>query len=131
MFKTKGAMLGAAAALAATALLLAGMAINSTAGAATDVPSGGPTGLPAVIDNGSGGNPPASPIEPGTNPTNPTIPGINPAGGAGAGGTAPSGLPSAGFGVAQSGTSTMLLLALAAVALSGAGIATVGAFRRK
>jgi hypothetical protein len=132
MFKTKGAMLGVAAVLAGTALLLAGMAINSTAGAATDG-SGAPSGLPAIEDIGTDpgtGNPPAAPIEP-TSPTAPGAPTTDPLGGAGAGGTAPTGLPSAGYATENNGSNSTLLLALAAMALVGAGVATVGAVRRK
>jgi hypothetical protein len=138
MFKTKGAMLGIAAVLAGTALLLGGMAINSTAGAATDGTGGFPAGLPDPLgDNGTTdpgeGAPPASPIEP-TNPGDPGLggtPGTDPLGGAGAGGTAPGGLPDAGFGEPSDGDSGMILLGLAAMALTGAGLATAGAARRK
>ena len=77
MFKTKGAMLGLAVALVGSALLLAGLAMGSTAGAATDA-SGGPSGFPADTATNPG-NPPASPVEPiPSDPTAGKLPGARP-----------------------------------------------------
>jgi hypothetical protein len=123
MFKSKGALVGVAAAVVGSALLLAGMAVSTTSGAGTDF-GGAPSGFPSLTEN-----PPASPIEPGTDTgtgtdpvgtTNPTDPN---AGDAGAGGTGPNSLPDAGFG-AESGTNASVfvaMLALAGAALVGAG----------
>ena len=134
MFKSKGAIVGVAAALAASVLLVAGMAVTSTSGAATDTPFGGaPSGFPDL------GNPPAAEEEPAANPgTNPipsnpagTAPGIDPTGGAGAGNAAPGSLPNAGFGDNGSDgvAATVILLALAGAALVGAGATAVGTRR--
>jgi hypothetical protein len=141
MFKSKGAILGVAVALVASVLLVAGMAVTTTSGAGTDTPFGGaPSGFPDPT-----GNPPAAEddeiTDPGTNPTDPagTTPGaqpatgVDPTGAPGAGGTAPGSLPSAGFGVAESGSTAgamVILLAVAGVALMGAGAAAVGANKR-
>jgi hypothetical protein len=139
MFKSKGAMIGVAAALVASALLVAGMAFTTSTGAATDTPFGGaPSGFPDVTDPGTG-NPPAAGEEPGTTPgTLPgspagQAPGTQPSTGVDAGGTgAPGSLPSAGFGLADSGAGSgamVVLLALAGAALIGVG-ATVISSRR-
>jgi hypothetical protein len=141
MLKSKGAMIGVAAALVASALLVAGMAFTTSTGAATDGFGGAPSGgFPDVI-----GNPPAAEEEPGTTPgTQPTNPvpvvpgtqpstGIDPTGGAGAGGAAPGSLPSAGFGFADSGAGSgamVVLLALAGAALIGVGATVVSSSRR-
>jgi hypothetical protein len=135
MFKSKGAIVGVAAALAATVLLVAGLAVTSTSGAATDTPFGGaPSGFPDLT-----GNPPAADENPVTNPgTNPpagnpagTAPGIDPNGGAGAGNAAPGSLPNAGFGAEGNGgvAATVILLALAGAALVGAGATAVSTRR--
>lgn len=134
MFKTKGAMFGVAVALVATALIVAGMAVGTTPGAATDIPgsfSGAPSDLLTGSDPGNPtGNPPAAPVEP---PTAPTNPGIDPTGGAGAGTGAPGSLPNAGIG-GESGNSTatmVLLLGLAGALVAGAGATAATASRRK
>jgi predicted small secreted protein len=138
MFKSKGAMIGVAAALVASALLVAGMAFNTTRGAATDIPFGGaPSGFPDSTDTG---NPPAAEEEqpgtvPGTQPGSPagTAPGVDPTGGAGAGNAAPGTLPSAGFGFADDGAGSgamVILLALAGAALIGVGATVVSSSRR-
>jgi hypothetical protein len=142
MFKSKGAMIGVAVALVASALLVGGMVFTTSTGAATDGFGGAPSGFPDVTDPGTG-NPPAAEEEPGTNPgTQPTNPvpttpgqpttGIDPTGGAGAGTGAPGTLPNAGFGFAGDGAGSsamVVLLALAGAALVGAG-ATVVSSRR-
>ncbi len=125
MFKSKGALVGVAAAVVGSALLLAGMSVNTASGVGTDY--GAPSGFPSLTEN-----PPASPIEPGTDTgtgtdpvgtTNPTDPN---AGDAGAGGTAPSNLPDAGFGTEAGSDAGMFvaLMALAGAALVGAGATT-------
>jgi hypothetical protein len=140
MFKSKGATFGVAVAVVASALLVAGLAFDTTRGAATDfggAPSGG-------FGNPTTGNPPAAEEEPGTNPgTVPTNPvpfvpgqpttGIDPTGGAGAGSGAPGSLPSAGFGFADGGAGSgamVVLLALAGAALIGVGATVVSSSRR-
>ena len=140
MFKSKGAMIGVAVALVASALLVGGMVFTTSTGAATDGFGGAPSG---GFGNPDTGNPPAAEEEPGTNPgTQPTNPvpttpgqpatGIDPTGGAGAGTGAPGTLPNAGFGFADNGAGSgamVVLLALAGAALIGAG-ATVVSSRR-
>ena len=129
MFKSKGVIAGVAATLVASTLLLAGLTISTTTGAATDGFGGAPSGDLTVTDPGS---PPASPVEqpiqPGTQPTSPNPTGA-PAGGSGA----PGSLPSAGFG--ESGTNSLAtfitLLGMAGVTLIGAGATVVTANRRK
>lgn len=126
MFKSRGVLVGVAAAFVGSALLLAGMSVTTTSGAGTDI-GGAPNGFPSLTEN-----PPASPIEPGTDTgtgtdpvgsTNPTDPN---AGDAGAGGTAPSNLPDAGYGT-EAGSDAgifVALMALAGAALVGAGATT-------
>lgn len=134
MFKTKGAMFGVAVALVATALIVAGMAVGTTPGAATDLPEipGNLSGIPGDLLTGTDptGNPPAAPVEPPTAPSNPAI---DPTGGAGAGTGAPGSLPNAGIG-GDNGNSTatfVLLLGLAGALLAGAGATAATASRRK
>jgi hypothetical protein len=136
MFKSKGAMIGVAAALVASALLVAGMAFTTSTGAATDTPFGG---APSGFEDPGTGNPPAAGEEPGTVPgTQPgqpagTAPGVDPTGGAGAGNAAPGTLPSAGFGLADgnAGSGAMVvLLALAGAALIGVGATVISSSRR-
>ena len=59
MFKSKGVLVGVAAAVVGAALLLAGMSVSTTSGAGTDI-GGAPNGFPSLT-----GNPPASPAESG------------------------------------------------------------------
>jgi hypothetical protein len=129
MLKSKGAIL--AIALGATALVLAGLAITTTTGAATDpTPGGAPSSWEAPT-----GNPPAAPIDqpaptdPGTvgQPTSPS-----PAGAPAGAGEGPGALPSAGFGTSGDGSSMSLivLLGMAGVALVGAGATAVTARRK-
>jgi hypothetical protein len=133
MFKSKGAIVGVAAALAASVLLVAGLAVTSTSGAATDSPFGGaPSGFPDLTGNppAAGENPVTNPAPPAGNPAG-TAPGTNPAAGAGAGTAAPGSLPNAGFGSngSDSVSATVILLALAGAALVGAGAAAVSTRR--
>ena len=135
MLKSKGAVIGVAVALVGAALLAAGMAVSTTSGAGTDAFNGAPTsGFPDVT--GPAPAAPTDPSIPGTDPGNPAgIPAspTTPDGSAGAGGTAPDALPNAGFGMAESGNSFGVLVALLAVAgaaLIGAGATAVSAGRR-
>jgi hypothetical protein len=133
MLKVKGTWVGAAAAVVAGVLLVAGMAVNTQSGAATDLFGGAPQGefeVP-VSSNPNPGNPPAAPIEPPADGG--TVPGTNPVGGNAGAGAAPSGLPSAGVGdsATNSATSLMVLLGLAGVMLAGAGASVVAAKRSK
>jgi hypothetical protein len=145
MFKTKGAMFGLAAAFVASALILAGMAVTTSTGAATDLPGhigAGPSGsLDAPGTDPGTGNPPAAPVEPPAAPPTTGIPSTgSPAttvdtpntGNTGAGGSGPGSLPDAGFGsTAGSGLATMIVLfALAGAALAGAGATAVAANRK-
>lgn len=136
MFSSKGSLFGVAAALVASSLLFAGMAVSTTSGAPTDLNVGaGPSGLVIPGDNGAQpGNPPAAPVEPPAANPNPTG---NPAGiptgaGAGAGTGSPSALPDAGLGGTDSNSMATLivLLGLAGTALVGAGATFVAAKRR-
>jgi hypothetical protein len=131
MLKSKGAMIGVAVALVGAALLAAGMAVTTTSGAGTDGFHGAPTsGFPDVT--GPAPAAPTDPAIPGSDPSSPgtpaSIPGTDPAGDAGAGGTEPSGLPSAGFGVTDGGngvSAMLVLLAMAGAALVAAGATAV------
>ncbi len=143
MFKVKGATFGIAVAVVTAGLLVAGMSFAGTTGAATDDfgnINGAPTDLTIPSDTGTdSGNPPASPIEPGTpvdggqdpisgNP----VPGDPNSGDAGAGGLEPGQLPSAGFGSdgGANGASTLIvLLAIGGAALAGAGATAVASKR--
>lgn len=129
MISSKNAVVGIAAVVAASVLLVAGLGLTSTTGAATDfAPPDYPLEAPVA-------NPPASPVEPpattpGGNPAGTTDPtgapgntGISPAAGA---------LPDAGFGTGtqDGGRDTwVLVLAAAGVALVGAGATVVTARR--
>lgn len=130
MILSKNAVMGIAAVVAASVLLVAGLGISTTTGAGTDI-SGAPD-YPLVVPTA---NPPASPVEPpatnpGGNPAGTTDPnggqagaGANPAAGA---------LPDAGYGVTNDGSalnSLVFVLAAAGMAFVGAG-ATVVATRR-
>lgn len=138
MLKSKGAMIGVAAALVGAALLAAGMAVTTTSGAGTD----GYTGGPNFTEGDLAGPPPAAPTDPATTPgTTPGtvpgdpagVPGTDPDGSAGAGGIAPDALPNAGFGGTDSGNglaAMLIMLAIAGAALVGAGATVVGAGRR-
>jgi len=133
MFKSKSAILGIAAAVAASVLLVSGFAVTTTTGAATDIPSivHGPDSLtpPDNTSNpGTPSNPPASPVEPpangGTQPT------TNPAGSQDGAGT----LPNAGFGPNESTnnfSSLMVVLAVAGIIVAGAGATVASTNRRK
>lgn len=148
MFKSKGAVLGVAVAVVASVLLVAGMGITGTQGAATDgsgtdLPNnvGGGPAFPLTVDT-----PPQAPVEPpivvpanpgattGTNPADAAgTNGANTGGEAGANG-GPNALPDAGFGPDSSATtlgSMLVLVALAGVVMLGAGATVVGAGRRK
>jgi hypothetical protein len=137
MLKSKGALMGVAVALVGAALLAAGMAVSTTSGAGTDVVKGAPGAFPDVT-----GNPPAAPTDPTVPGTTPgTIPGTpgsqagipGTGGDAGAGGTGPDALPSAGFGTVDGGNgfgAMVVLLAIAGAALVGAGATAVSAGRR-
>jgi hypothetical protein len=132
MLKARGTWIGAAAAVVAGVLLVAGMAVSTQSGAATDLNVGGaPQGQFEV----PAGNPPAAPVEPPANPGNDGtgIPGVNPTGANAGAGAAPNGLPNAGAGQAtgNSATSMMVLLGLAGVLLAGAGASVVAAKRSK
>jgi hypothetical protein len=131
MFKSKSAIVGIAAAVVASVLLVSGLAVTTTTGAATDIPSDihGPSSL-TPPDNTSNppSNPPASPVEPpangGTQPT------TNPVGGQGGAGT----LPNAGFGPSGSAnnfSSLMIVLGMAGIIVAGAGAMVASTNRRK
>lgn len=129
MFKSKTAILGIAAAVVASVLLVSGLAVTTTTGAATDIPAniGVPGSLTPPDNSTTPSNPPASPIEsPVTNGTQPTT---NPAGNqAGAGA-----LPNAGYGpggTARAFGSLTIVLGIAGLILAGAG-ATVASSRRQ
>ena len=135
MFKSKGVIAGVAATLVASTLLLAGLTISTTTGAATDGFGGAPSGSFDVTDPGS---PPASPVEQPTTPDNgtgtgslPTSP--NPSGAPAGTSGAPGSLPSAGFGDTGSNSvaTFITLLGVAGVAMIGAGATVVTANRRK
>ncbi|MEX2225017.1 MAG: hypothetical protein WEB52_01055 [Dehalococcoidia bacterium] len=130
MIKSKNAVVGIAAVVAASVLLVAGLGVTATTGAATDfTPPDYPLEAPAA-------NPPASPVEPpatnpGGTPAGTTDPNAGAPGGIGAN-PAAGALPDAGFGVGtQDGGMDMLVLVLAAagVALVGAGATVVGSRR--
>lgn len=127
MIKSKNAVVGIAAVVAASVLLVAGLGLTATTGAATDfAPPEYPLEAPAA-------NPPASPVEPpATTPGGAPAGTTDPTGAPGSAGVNPAaGLPDAGFGTGeQSGLDTfVLILAAAGVALVGAG-ATVVKTRR-
>ena len=132
MFKSKGAVLGVALAIAASVLVIAGLAVNTTAGAATDYPNesgGGPSGSLTAPGATTPGNPPASPVEPpATVPvTNPDSTTIDPTGGeAGA-----NALPNAGFGPGASTDFGSLMIMLGTAGLIFAGAGATLASRRK
>ena len=129
MIKSKNAVIGIAAVVAASVLLVAGLGVTATSGAGTDISAGPdyPLEVPAA-------NPPAAPVEPpattpGTSPAGTTDPNAGAPGGTGANASA---LPDAGYGdgTQDSGVNTLaLVLAAAGLALVGAG-ATVVASRR-
>jgi hypothetical protein len=134
MFKSKSAIFGVAVAVAASVLLVSGMAVTSTSGAGTDYPSVGGPGPSSLTppDNTANpstpGNPPASPVEPpaigGTQPT------TNPVGGQAGAGT----LPDAGFGPSGSAGnygSLMIVLGIAGLIFAGAGATVASSNRRK
>jgi len=128
MIKSKNAVVAIAAVVAASVLLVAGLGLTSTPGAATDfTPPDYPLEAPAA-------NPPASPVEPpattpGGTPAGTTDPtgapgntGISPAAGA---------LPDAGVGTGTQGglDAWVLVFAAVGVALVGAGATVVTARR--
>ena len=129
MIKSKNAVIGIAAVVVASVLLVAGLGVTATSGAGTDI-SGGPD-YPLEVP---AANPPAAPVEPpaanpGTAPAGTTDPNAGAPGGLGSN---PNALPDAGYGAGtqDSGVDTLVLvLAAAGMALVGAG-ATVVASRR-
>jgi len=133
MFKSKGAVLGVALAIAASVLVIAGLSVNTTAGAATDYPDqigAGPSG-PLTAPGAPTGNPPASPVEPptlgGAPAANPDATTIDPTGGeAGA-----NALPNAGFGPGASTDFGSLMIMLGTAGLIFAGAGATLASRRK
>jgi hypothetical protein len=115
------------------ALLMAGFAVNTVSGQATD---GAPTDdifVPSLPSDEATepeptdvGPPPASPIEPSTDPL------TDPSGGPLAADDAPTGLPDAGYGPTETLASFVTLLSLMAVAgiaLLGAGMAATNGRR--
>jgi hypothetical protein len=128
MIKSKNAVVGIAAVVAASVLLVAGLGLTSTTGAATDfAPPEYPLEAPAA-------NPPASPVEPpATTPGGTPAGTTDPTGAPGNAGVNPAaGLPDAGFGAGTQGSGLnawVLVFAAIGVALVGAG-ATVVTSRR-
>jgi hypothetical protein len=117
MVNFKGVLLVVAGVGVISALVVAGLAVDTRSGAATDV-SPGPTATAEPIPDE--GPPPASPIEPTTDPA------TGPAGGPLADGDVPASLPDAGSGsVAKPGSTVAIMLGL----LTAAGIALFGAGR--
>ena len=115
--KTKGALLGIAAAVVVAGLTFASMAVTTTSGAGTDDTDETPTAVaqPTVAPS----TPPQAPIEPPTNPVT-----TNAGNQAGAGT-----LPSAGYGMGETGNSmsTMLVFGLAgAILAAGTGLMIAG-----
>jgi hypothetical protein len=121
MIQSNGLLATIAGVSVIAVLLVAGLGVNTVSGQATDaVPEATATvpGLPGdevtapePVDSGP---PPASPIEP-----------ADPTGGPAAAGEAPTGLPDAGSGPggASAGIVTLfVLLAVAAIAILGAGM---------
>ena len=130
MIKSKNAVWGIAAVVAASVLLVAGLGVTATSGAGTDfTPPDYPLEVPSA-------NPPASPVEPpatnpGGTPAGTTDPNAGGQEGAGAN-PAAGALPDAGYGMGSetSGMNTLIaILAAAGLAFVGAG-ATVVAARR-
>lgn len=111
--KSKGAIIGLAAGLVATALVLASLNVTTTFGQSTDEEAA-PTAVPTAATTTT--TPPQAPVEPVTDPN---------AGNAANAGAAPGELPQAGYGATASDTHTSLwlLLGLASVGLAaGAGL---------
>jgi hypothetical protein len=129
MITSKNAVLGIAAVVAASVLLVAGLGVTATSGAGTDfTPPDYPLEVPAA-------NPPASPVEPPAQTPGGTPAGTtDPTGGQqGAGANPAAGqLPDAGYGTdsGSNGMSALIaIVAAAGLAFVGAG-ATVVAARR-
>lgn len=127
MLKSKGAMIGVAVALVATALTFAGMAVSTTSGAGTDQ-NNGEDGIvydiPAPTTDTT--TPPQSEVEQPIGGTDPT--GDQAGAGAGA-----EGLPDTGYGVTGSDNGSeniVVLLGLAGAALLAAGGAAATARKR-
>jgi len=116
MLKTRGALLGIAAAVVVAGLTIASMAVTTTSGAGTDDTDATPTTV-AAQPTVAPSTPPQSPVEPPTNPAT-----TNAGNQAGAGT-----LPSAGYGANGAGgsTNTMVLLGLAATVLAAGTILMV------
>jgi hypothetical protein len=124
MFKSKNAVIGLAAVVVASVLLVAGLGVTATTGAATDFT---PPEYPLEV-------PPAAPVEPpAANPIDTGNPAgdADPTGDQDGAGAAPAGtLPNAGYGTDVEGVNPLALaLAAAGLAFVGAG-ATVVASRR-
>jgi hypothetical protein len=125
--KSKRALVGVVAAMAAAVLLVAGVSVTATQGAGTDgVGTDGFTGAPQGAWPSQETTPPQSPSEPSTTaPVEQPVAGTtDPTGGAGANGAGPANLPNAGFGPSRDGGND--LGALMAI-IGGAGLALVGA----
>lgn len=125
MLKSKGAMIGVAVALVATALTFASMAVSTTSGAGTDQ-NQGEDGIVYDIPTPAADTttPPQSEVEQPIGGTDPT----GDQAGAGA-----AGLPDTGYGVTGSGNGSeniVVLLGLAGAALLAAGGAAATARKR-
>lgn len=129
MLQSKGAMIGVAAALVATALTFASMAVSTTSGAGTDQ-NNGEDGIVYDIPTPTTDTttPPQSEVEQPIGGTDPT--GDQAGAGAGAGA---AGLPDTGYGVTGSddgSENVVVLLGLAGAALLAAGGAAATARKR-
>ena len=117
MLKSKGAMLGVAAALVVAVLTVASLAVTTTSGAGTDDTDNTPAPTVVAQPTSAPSTPPQAPIEAPADTT------ADPTGGQQGAGTGPGELPDAGYGTADNGGSTSLIFGLAGIVLmAGSGL---------